>query len=171
MQKVKVDRLLKKDDKIQKFLSWVNDKAESVETNNEAAVVRVFYTSLDLNLDLELDIPQDLKETLQKLKTQLPQEDKDPKIIKQWFLDNGKPWSNQFRDAVIQMMKERNIGYEWQFTKEQKESFLEYVNANNLLLDCLEDKNNYITRTVREEIESTLYLPFKEVENQFRDSK
>ena len=65
------------------------------------------------------------------------------------------------------MIKDRNIGHDWGLTKEEKESFLEYVNANNLLLDCLENNNNYITRGVREEIESTLYLPFKEVENQF----
>lgn len=67
------------------------------------------------------------------------------------------------------MIRDRNIGHDWQFTQEDKQRFLEYVDANNLILDCLENKNNYITRGVREEIESTLYLPFEKVENQFSD--
>ena len=66
------------------------------------------------------------------------------------------------------MIKDRNIGHDWGFTKEERENFLQYVDANNLLLDCLENNNNYITRAVREEIESTLYLPFEQVENQFQ---
>ena len=122
------------------------------------------YLSLDLSRYLEPDISPEIQEALQKLNIQLPQEDSDIEIVEQWFRENGESWSNQLRDVMI---KDRDIGQDWGFTKEQKESFLQYVDANNLLLDCLENNNNYITRRVREEIESTLYLPFKEVENQF----
>ena len=54
------------------------------------------------------------------------------------------------------MIEHRHIGHNWQFTEGQKENLKQYLDANKLLLDCLD--NGYITRVVREEIESTLYL-------------
>ncbi|QKQ74407.1 NACHT domain-containing NTPase [Nostoc sp. TCL240-02] len=43
MMKIKVDGLLTQDEKLQRFMEWVNDKASSVETTYKSAAVRVSY--------------------------------------------------------------------------------------------------------------------------------
>ncbi|KST66568.1 NACHT domain-containing protein [Mastigocoleus testarum] len=259
LMKQQVDRLLAKDKKLQKFLTWANSKANSLETSYKKATIPIFfyiilnrYLSADLSLesnrdliqnlsryfsrdlklnfilDLSLDLNQDLsrdlkfnfsqylslnlsleiildlflnliinlseyfnltldldcdiildlslylsldlnlyiapemKQELQNLKMQLPKEDSEPEMIKQWWLENGESWSNHLRNVMI---KYRDIGHDWEFTQEQEKSLEQYLDANKLLLDCLE--NGYVTRDVREEIESTLFLPFEQVKNQF----
>ncbi len=258
LMKQRVDGLLAADEKLQKFLTWVNRKASSVETSYKPAVVRILYILLSFNLnfnlsrylsrylslnryislnrylsrylslnrylnfnlsfdlsrdlslyfsrdldfsrdlnrdlsrdlslylslhlslylslyrdlslnrdlihhlsrDLKFDISPELKQALHNLKMQLPKEDLELEIIGQWWLENGESWSNQLRNVMIE---HRDIGHDWEFTKEQEESLEQYLNANKLLLDCLE--NGYVTRAVREEIESTLYLPVEQLEN------
>ena len=267
LMKQRVDGLLAADEKLQKFFTWVNRKASSVETSYKPAVVRTFYINLtqnfpqnftqdftqdlsqdligtfsfylsqnltqyftqefnqdftqdlsqplilisnlkkflifskdlrqylfirqcmgllsqnftqifnqsfnqifkedlteilseDLRRYLEFNISPELRQALQNLKTQLPKEDLELEIISQWWLENGKSWSNQLRNVMIE---HRDIGHEWEFTQEQQEKLKQYLYANKLLLDCLD--NGYITRAVREEIESTLYLPADQLEN------
>ncbi|WP_088243905.1 NACHT domain-containing protein [Calothrix rhizosoleniae] len=226
LMKQRVDGLLAADEKLQKFLTWVNRKVSSVETSYKPAAIRIFYICLsrylsrylslylsrylslslsrDLTLNLSrylrrdlsrdltgvlsrdlslylsrdltgvlsrdlslylsqvlaLDISPELKQTLQNLITQLPKEDSEPKVIKQWWLENSESWAQQLRNVMIEHCY---IGYDWQFTQDQKKSLGQYLNANKLLLDCLE--NGYVTRAVREEIESTLYLPVEQLEN------
>ena len=120
------------------------------------------YLKFNLSRYLELDIAPEVKQALQNLKNQLPQEYSDPEIIKQWWLENGESWSNLLRNVMI---KHRDIGYDWKFTEEQEKNLEQYLDANRLLLDCLE--NSYVTRDVREKIESTLFLPVEQAENQF----
>ncbi len=119
------------------------------------------YLSQNLSGILDIDIfTAELKQALQNLKMQLPKEDSEAEIIKQWWLENGKSWSQQLRNVMIE---HRDIGHDWQFTPKQEESLKQYLNANKLLLDCLD--NGYVSHTVREEIESTLYLPVEQLEN------
>ena len=103
-----------------------------------------------------------MKEALQNLRKQPPQESKDLETIKQWLVENIRGWSIQLKGVMI---KDCDIEREWGFTEEHYKSIQEYFGANNLLLECLD--NSYVSRKVREEIESTLYLPFEKVENQF----
>lgn len=219
--KQQVDRLLAEDKQMQDFLTWVNQKANSVETSDKPATVRNFFMlfGLDLSLDLDLsfypefylsqnlsqnlngdlnqdlnldfsryitedlsrdairdliqqlsqllneylklDIPLELKEIVQNT-TQLPHPDSELEIVEQWFIENTESLSNQFRNFMI---KNSDISHDWGFTKKVKEPFLQYLNANNLLLECMKNKNNYITPAVREEIESSLYLPVEQAED------
>lgn len=46
----------------------------------------------------------------------------------------------------------------WQFSEQQIKILKQYYDANKLLADCLTNAH-YITRSVREEIENTLFLP------------
>lgn len=46
----------------------------------------------------------------------------------------------------------------YQFTQQQKQILKQYYNANELLIDCLNNAH-YVTRTVRKEIEETLLVP------------
>jgi len=80
-------------------------------------------------------------------------------------MDNNQPWeekikawAEQLRSIIIQ---HRNIGYDWQFTEAQTSILENYYYANSLLEDCL--SRGYISRTVREEIESTTLLSFRTI--------
>ena len=55
-------------------------------------------------------------------------------------------------------IKYRNIGYDWQFSTQQKQALQQYYDANKLLWDCI-NSSCYTTHTVRQEIEETLLLP------------
>jgi predicted NACHT family NTPase len=65
------------------------------------------------------------------------------------------------------MIKQRNIGHDWQFSDQQKELLKQYYNANKLLVDCLNTSSN-VTPVVRSHIEETLLLPIAEIQK--RDS-
>jgi len=56
------------------------------------------------------------------------------------------------------MIEHRNIGHDWQFSKEQQNLLQQYYSANKLLVDCL-NSDCYVSREVRQEIEETLLLP------------
>ncbi|NEQ69592.1 MAG: NACHT domain-containing NTPase [Symploca sp. SIO2D2] len=75
LMKQKIDRLVASNDKIQQFLSWVNQKSSSVDVfYYKPAAVRAFYLSLsraldlsgslDLFLDLDLDLDLSLSRAL-----------------------------------------------------------------------------------------------------------
>jgi hypothetical protein len=63
------------------------------------------------------------------------------------------------RDLVVE---HNNIGHDWQFSDEQRELLWQYKNANDLICDCL-SKGAYVSREVREAIESQLYLPMASI--------
>ncbi|NEO33866.1 MAG: NACHT domain-containing protein [Symploca sp. SIO3C6] len=91
LMKKKIDILLEGDEKLQQFLTWVNQKSMSVEASSKRAAVRAFYFSLSfdqslslnlslssslnlfysfslsraLNIDLNLDLDLDLDRTLE----------------------------------------------------------------------------------------------------------
>ena len=92
---------------------------------------------------------------------QLPDGEGDSKAFKKWWWSNSKAWAEELR-AVTN--KYRNIGHDWQFSKEQKEKLAQYYDANKLLVDCL-NSDCYVNRSVREEIENTLLLPIAEIES------
>jgi len=58
----------------------------------------------------------------------------------------------------------RNIHHHWQFSPEQEQVLQQYYDANQLLMDCL-NSNCEITAAIRQEIEATLLLPQKELED------
>jgi predicted NACHT family NTPase len=61
------------------------------------------------------------------------------------------------------MIEHRNIGHNWQFSKQQKELLQQYYYANLLLVDCL-NNNSDVIPAVRSHIEETLLLPIAEIE-------
>jgi len=52
--KQQIDGLVARDEKIQQFLCWVNQKSSSVDVSYKPAAVRAFYLELDLEIDLDL---------------------------------------------------------------------------------------------------------------------
>jgi hypothetical protein len=101
----------------------------------------------------------ELKVKIQVLRAEIPSQD-DLATFQQWWLTNGKPWAERLRAA---MLKHRNIGHDWQFSEDQKETLRQYYDANQLLIDCL-NSDCYVTKATRQYIEDTLLLPLSEIE-------
>lgn len=108
----------------------------------------------------------EIVQLLEELENQLrvPAIDKENKwnVEKEnkWWKVNGSAWADTLRAGMI---KHRNIGYDWQFSKQQKELLEQYYYANKLLVDCL-NSDCYVSRKVRSQIEDTLLLPIAEIE-------
>ncbi|KYC42143.1 signal transduction protein [Scytonema hofmannii PCC 7110] len=58
--KQQINTVLTGDEKLQQFLTWVNQKSRSVETPYKAAAIRAFYFNLEYALALALDHNRDL---------------------------------------------------------------------------------------------------------------
>ena len=125
------------------------------------------YNSYDRNLYLAQRYEPKLYVALLKLKEGLPYEDvKDInsneafKAFEAWWKANGKAWTDDFRQAMIQ---HRNIGHDWQFSEAQKTILEQYYRANQLLTQCLH-QDCYIRLEVRQYIEETLLLPIDKIQ-------
>ncbi len=101
-----------------------------------------------------------LQRSLQQLKEQLPALDQGRERLKEWWSYNGQAWANKLRCLILQY---RNIGHQWQFSKQQKQDIQQYYAAHQLLVDCLNSAPK-MTPQVRKEIEETLLLPITEIE-------
>ena len=131
-------------------------------------ISRSYSHSLSLDLDLYFSLSYSqfhspslslysntgLHQALQKLKNQLPNEENEEEF-KQWWRTNGGTWRENLRAIMI---NNRNIGHDWQFSKEQKELLTKYYRTNQLLTQCLHQEC-YVSPEVRQEIEETLLLP------------
>ena len=230
LMKQRTDALVAKDEKLQQFLMWVNEKSLAVKVPYKPAAVRAFYfaivfsrglgfhydnadrsrdIALAFNLDVyvsrdfdivldfnlgrllaracdfdnavtkhnyemilnndddlyqrfasvfALSLPLELRQALEQVKDQRHQRGYNI-FSKMWWQPN-KSLIKRLRDVMIQ---HRNIGHDWQFSKEQKELLIEYYDANKLLVDCLNSSSD-VTPKVRSHIEDTLLLPITEIQ-------
>ncbi|WP_434684749.1 NACHT C-terminal helical domain 2-containing protein [Pseudanabaena minima] len=94
-----------------------------------------------------------LRQSLQSLQFQIPSKRED---IYQWWKKHGEELSNKLRQVCIDR---RNISHDWQFSDEKVELLNQYYSANLLLLEIM--NRSYVSKQVREEIESTMLLPSK----------
>ncbi|MBW4597628.1 MAG: NACHT domain-containing NTPase [Brasilonema angustatum HA4187-MV1] len=75
LMKQQTDELLAKDEKLQKFLTWVKEKSDSVKVSYKLAAVRSFYSfftqdkdlTFDLDLALTLGLDRDLKRVFDRV--------------------------------------------------------------------------------------------------------
>jgi predicted NACHT family NTPase len=115
----------------------------------------------NLNSILEIDYDYRLNLALKDLKRQIPSPNDDLESLEEWLRwEVHQKWIGEFRYLMIE---HRNIGYNWQFSDDQKELLQQYYHANKLLVDCL-NSDCYVSREVRQEIEETLLLPIAEIE-------
>ena len=102
---------------------------------------------LNLDINLASDLSDDLlRQTLQGLLCSYG-------IDFQWWENHGENWTKELRQICIDR---RNIGHDWEFTKEQMKLLNQYYEANLFLFECMNR-----SKQVREEIESTMLLPSK----------
>ncbi|OKH25843.1 NACHT domain-containing protein [Chroogloeocystis siderophila] len=76
-----------------------------------------------------------------------------------WWEANGNSWIEQLKVISISY---RDFGYDWQFSRQQMEILKQYYDANQLLIDCLND-SCYLSNRVRQEIQDNLLLPLTEI--------
>jgi predicted NACHT family NTPase len=71
--------------------------------------------------------------------------------------ENFAQWQQK---SLAVLIKYRNVGYDWQFTPQQKDRIYKYYNANNLLRECLELKDEcYIDIATRQHITDAFCSP------------
>lgn len=97
---------------------------------------------------------------LEQLKNELPTSHYSQNAMQTWWQQNYANWMERLKAKIAD---ERNIHHPWQFSAEQEIILKCYYDANQLLVDCL-NGNADITTTVRQEIEATLMMPQKEIE-------
>ena len=109
---------------------------------------------------LTIVIDVELHQSLQQIKDQLPDPDRDRAAFQAWYQVNHPAWNERLNIAIA---LHHNLESNWHFSPEQEEILHLYYDANKLLLDCL-NSNCEVTATVRQEIEAALLLPGKEIE-------
>jgi hypothetical protein len=102
-----------------------------------------------------------LHSSLQQLKDELPDTStKKGNNFYAWWEATGQAWTNQL---ILIAIEHCNICHDWQFSEVQKTLLQHYYDANQLLVDCL-NSDCYVSREIRESIESTLLLPIASIE-------
>lgn len=82
------------------------------------------------------------------------------KQLIEWHEFDEKEWIEELRTIIV---KYRNIGHLWQFNDEQKKQMMVYYNANQILIESLNDVQ-LINYELKKYIEDELLLPIAEIE-------
>ena len=131
----------------------------TLEKGQEFAHTNACISVLNNILVMVLDVG--FYKSLQQLRDELPSPRQNQAKIEDWWQKNYGAWLEQLRDTISEY---RNINHPWQFSLEQQQVLQCYYDANQLLIDCL-NSNCEVTTAIRKEIEATLLLPQKELED------
>ncbi|MEH1863812.1 MAG: NACHT domain-containing NTPase [Nostoc sp.] len=131
----------------------------AIDGSQDFAHIHACGDALSNILGIVLDVG--LHKSLQQLSDQLPSSRQNQERLRLWGQTNYSAWAEQLKMTVINY---RNINHQWQFSDEQQQVLQRYYDANKLLLDCLHS-NCEVTAAIRQEIEATLLLPQKELED------
>lgn len=135
-------------------LSRARARARDVDLARDIDIARAL--ALDVSRTLPIALDPTFKKKLQALQEQFSSaSSKNRKYFDEWWTENGLTWTRQLRAAMVQY---QNIGHDWQFSSKQKVLLQQYYDANKLLVDCL-NSDCYVSREVRKEIETGLFLP------------
>ncbi|MBW4520107.1 MAG: NACHT domain-containing NTPase [Scytolyngbya sp. HA4215-MV1] len=130
----------------------------TVDDGQDFAHTNACSTALNNILMIVLDAG--FYKSLQQLRDQLPSSSQNRERIQDWWQKNYSVWIKQLQETISHY---RNINHSWQFSAEQQQVLQRYYDANQLLIDCL-NSNCEVTAVIRQEIEATLLLPQKELE-------
>ena len=182
LMKEKVDAIVDSDDKLQQFLNWLMQKYYSLfkiaNLNYESkyldfllvyyyemlrflSLVDKFdkdleqYSNERMSICLDSNLDNTKKQDFKELQNQLPK-----KNLEQSWKMNSETWMELLRSEIIQHVY---IRHDWQFNNKQIELLWHYYHANRFLLECL-NRDCYVSREVRQEIEDTMFLPIAEIE-------
>ena len=131
----------------------------ALDHDQDLAYARICSESLSHILVMVLDTG--FYKSLQQLQNQLPPTSQNNERSQHWWQAHHSAWLEELQNTIIHY---RNINHPWQFSPQQQQVLETYYNANQLLVDCL-NSNCEVTVAIREEIEATLLLPQKELED------
>ena len=131
----------------------------AIDGSQDFAHIHACGDALSVILGIVLDVG--LYKSLQQLSDQFPNSHQSQERFELWWQTNYSAWSKQLNITIINY---RNINHQWHFSPEQQQVLQHYYDANQLLLDCLHS-NCEVTPAIRQEIEDTLLLPIKELED------
>ncbi|BAQ64756.1 NACHT domain-containing NTPase [Geminocystis sp. NIES-3709] len=131
----------------------------AIDHSQDFAYVNACSEALNNIMRMVLDVG--FYKSVQQLKDQLPPPSQNQELLRTWWKTHYSAWVEQLRKTIA---KYRNINHPWQFSPEQQQVLQRYYDANQLLIDCL-NSNCEITTAIRQEIEATLLLPQKELED------
>ncbi|PHJ69130.1 hypothetical protein VF14_03050 [Nostoc linckia z18] len=143
LMKQKIDGLVAKDENFQRFLKWISQKSETVDTSCKMTAIRGYYITRALAETLSSANPRDAIKLIEELPlvssldSNLKDEKQKISLIINHFTKSGSQFSNLHKKLLQQ-----------------------YYDANKLLVDCL-NSECYVSREVRQRIEDTLLLPVK----------
>ncbi|WP_223280320.1 NACHT domain-containing protein [Nostoc sp. PA-18-2419] len=127
-----------------------------IDDTNFSTLNEALYTARNL-----ID-NQEFFDELDKLDEELPQGVYDYwDEYYHWYKNDSGAWANRLKELN---QKYRNIDYDWPLNNAEEWGLLRaYCYANKLLLDCL-NTQCYVSLDTRQYIQSTLLLPFNEIE-------
>ncbi|MEA5628021.1 NACHT C-terminal helical domain 2-containing protein, partial [Nostoc sp. UHCC 0251] len=131
----------------------------AIDKSQDFAHVHACGDALSIILGIVLDVG--LNKSLQQLSDQFPNSRQGQERFQLWLQTNYAAWAEQLKITIVNY---RNINHQWKFSPEQQQMLQRYYDANQLLLDCLHS-NCEVTPAIRQEIEATLLLPQKELED------
>ena len=131
----------------------------SMNDNPEMMDVNACGLGIDQMLGMVLD--SGFSKSLQQLREELPLPHENEEYLQDWWTKNYSDWVESLRGTIDRY---RNIHRSWQFSPDQQQLLQRYYDANQLLVDCL-NSNCEVTAAIRKEIETTLLLPQKDLED------
>ncbi|WP_242062950.1 NACHT C-terminal helical domain 2-containing protein [Nostoc sp. FACHB-145] len=131
----------------------------AIDRSQDFAYAHACGDALSNILSIVLDAG--LHKSLQQLQEQLPNPNQNQERFQVWWQAHSSAWIEQLKMTIANY---RNINQHWQFSQQQQQVLQRYYDANQLLLDCL-NSNCDVTAAIRQEIEATLLLPQKELED------
>jgi len=103
---------------------------------------------------LALDLEPQIKQAMQELEAELPDPAQESERFDEWRKFKGRAWVEKLTNL---------IGYNLQFSEQQKNLLKEYYKANKFLVENL-NNGEQVSKSVRQEIENTLFLPIELIE-------
>jgi predicted NACHT family NTPase len=183
--KQEIDGVLADDPKMQEYLVWLNEKNKSINAppttttylgylDLSLSLYHSLYLSDSLSLDLSLyhslHLGDDLSKAIDRSKKlgcnidfiailqNLQQQLLEKAVFCAYKEQHPVDWRQQLHTAMIRY---RNIGYDWQFTKPQRDNLKKYCLANKLLQEFLQAEDEcYLTLNTRQYITDTFCRPF-----------
>ncbi len=150
--KGQIDCILRQDDKLQKYLIYVEQQSYLIETKYKYAAIISLYIAIEHGMN------RDLCSIIE------PSLIADNKYTRNIAFNNVDAHTVQnIAYDIAHDVNRRNITLKWQFSEAQKKLLQQYYDANKLLVECL-NSDCYVSREVRESIESTLLLPLSSIE-------
>lgn len=131
----------------------------TTDKNQKLAQAQVCDLALSNILLMVLDVG--FYKSLQQLQAQIPPTSYSRENLDKWWKNHRVDWLDQLRNTITDF---RNIHRQWHFSPEQEMILDKYYEANQLLVDCL-NSNSEVTPAIRTEIEETMLLSQKEMED------